>query len=222
MKDRLAEPHAESVVRRAFLAPVAQRGNRRAVAGGVLAGGRRLSLRRGRLLLLRADVAVRGEGAQQRVAISGRGAVLGADVMHKPSEAEELHRKRTQHHEEERQAEPPVLAAEVVIHRQPHVSAYVGHIHGHCGYDPQTVPHRVPLLLPAQAKTHRASPSATAAAAEPRLSVGKVTIPGAQRVGWAARVEPLHRTTMFRVLQRGEGHVALLHLQNPVRFSSHY
>ena len=89
--------------------------------------------------------------------------VLGAEVVDEPSEAKELDREGAEHHEEERQAEPPVVAAEVVVNRQPHVGAYIGQIHGHCGHDPQAVPHRVFLLLPAQAKARRVGASPAAA-----------------------------------------------------------
>lgn len=49
--DGLADPDAECVVDRAFFTPGANRGAGRAVGRGVLAGGRRLPLRRSRVLL---------------------------------------------------------------------------------------------------------------------------------------------------------------------------
>ena len=49
--DGLAEPDTEGVVGRSLPAPAAHRGASGAVGRGVLAGGRRLSLRRGRVVL---------------------------------------------------------------------------------------------------------------------------------------------------------------------------
>lgn len=49
--DRLAKPDAEGIVGRSAPTPAAHRGARGAVGRGVLAGGRRLSLRRGRVVL---------------------------------------------------------------------------------------------------------------------------------------------------------------------------
>lgn len=223
MDDGLAEPDAEGVVGRAFVAPGAHRRARRAVGGGVLAGGRRLPLRRSRVVLS-GNVAVWGRAAEQFIpiqvgAICGGFRTVRAEVVHEPSEAKELDREGAEHHEEERQAKPPVVVLEVVVDREPHITAHIGHIHGHGGYDPQAVPHRVFLLLPAQAKARRVWASTAAA---PRLSVSEVRVPGARRVGLRSRVEPLHRPGVLWVLQWGEGHIALLHFQDPVRFGRHY
>lgn len=61
------------------------------------------------------------------------GAVLGAEIVHKPAEAEHLHRERAEHHEEEREPEPPALAAQVVVHGKPDVRAHVREVHSHSG-----------------------------------------------------------------------------------------
>lgn len=89
MDDGLADPDAEGVVGRAVFTP-AHRGARRAVGRGVLAGGRRLPLRRSRV---RGNVAVRGRAAEQFITIhvgaisGGYRTVLSAEVVNKPSEA---------------------------------------------------------------------------------------------------------------------------------------
>lgn len=146
-----------------------------AVGGGdvALTGVGCLPLRRGRTSL-----AFRGcrPTAGHRLAIgsrlraaggsSGRGAVLGAEIVHKPAEAEHLHREGAEHHEEEREPEPPALAAQVVVHGEPDVRAHVREVHGHGGQDPEAVPQRVAPLLPAQAQAQRrrARPAAAGAA----------------------------------------------------------
>lgn len=110
----------------------------------------------------------------------GCGAVLGAEIVHKPAETEHLHGEGAEHHEEERKPEPPALAAQVVVHGEPDVRAHVREVHGHGGQDPEAVPQRVAPLLPAQAQAQRrgARPAAARAARAPRAAA-RAAAPGA-------------------------------------------
>lgn len=95
-------------------------------------------------------------GAARRAATAAAaGALLGAEIMDEPAETEDLHGERAEHHKKQRKPEPPVVAAEVIVDRKPNISAHIREIHRHCGEDPQTVPDRVFLLLPAEAETCR-------------------------------------------------------------------
>lgn len=114
----------------------------------------------------------------------GCGAVLSAEIVHKPAEAEHLHRERAEHHEEERKSEPPALAAQVVVHGEPDVRTYIREVHGYGGQDPEAVPQRVAPLLPAeaQAQRRRARPAtagttnaAARAARDPRAAARTTT-----------------------------------------------
>lgn len=115
----------------------------------------------------------------------GGGAVLGAEIVHKPAEAEHLHRERAKHHEEERESEPPALAAQVVVHGKPDVRAHVREVHGHGGQDPEAVPQRVAPLLPAQAQAQRRR--ACPAAGASHAAAGAARAPGAAARAAAAR-----------------------------------
>lgn len=71
---------------------------------------------------------------------SHRGAVLGAEVVDEPAEAENLHREGTEQHEEKCQPKPPALASKVVVDGQPEVRAHVCKVHSHGGQNPESVP----------------------------------------------------------------------------------
>lgn len=166
------------------------------------------------------DVSVRSGAAEQlpvHVRAAGRaaaGALLGAEVLDEPSEAEDLDGERAEHHEKQRKSGPPVVAVEVIVGRKPNICAHISDIHSHCGDDPQTVPNRVFLLLPAEAQARRIGATAT------RLPVDEVRLSGS-RIRLRSRSEPLNRTRVVGILQRRECYIALLHLQHPVGFSGH-
>lgn len=210
MNDGLQQPDTEGTGRRACLtSPGCGSAVAAAVGRGVaLAGCGRLSLRCSRV---GSDVSVRRGAAEQlpvHVRAAGRaaaGALLGAEIVDEPSEAEDLDGERAEHHEEQRKSEPPVVAAEVIVDRKPNIGAHISEIHRHCGEDPQTVPHRVFLLLPAEAQARRSGATAT------RLAVDEVRL-SCSRIRLRSRSEPLNRTRVIRILQRRECYIALLHL----------
>lgn len=248
----LQKPDAEGTGRRPVLAagPGGLVADATAVGGGdvALAGVGCLPLRRRRASLAFPNCRPTADhclAIWSRLLVAGghgRSAVLGAEIVHKPAEAEHLHRERAQHHEEEREPKPPALATQVVVHGEPDVRSHVREVHGHGGQDPEAVPQRVAPLLPsqAQAQRRRARPAARAAAARaararrataPRAAAAAARAAAAVRAAAApsrlrvlgsgtrrqAGSQSLHRARIVRVLQRGERHVAaLLHLQPPV------
>lgn len=152
-------------------------------------------------------------------------AVLGAEIVHEPAEAEHLHTESEPSTTKRREEpEPPALAAQAVVHGEPDVRAHVREVHGHGRQDPEAVPQRVAPLLRAQAQAQRrarrshrpgrpSSRSRRPSRCSRRSSGSSSTAsrPGSRRPGRLLVLGPgprrqadaSHRARVVRVLQRG-------------------